>query len=91
MHEEVWAAYGMDWKKDHACCEDDHLESLEIGGSNDNSNRWPQPWPEAKLKDKLENKLHELVCSNQIDLAEAQKEISTDWPTAYRKYIGPLP
>jgi hypothetical protein len=38
---------------------------------------WTEPW-NAHLKDKLEDRLHELVCSGQIPLEQAQKEIATD-------------
>src|SRR5262249_13470611 len=40
----------------------DHLISLELGGSNDQTNLWPQPIDEAHLKDRLEGYLHEHVC-----------------------------
>lgn len=70
----------------------DHLISLELGGSNDIRNLWPEsytskPW-NAYHKDKLENKLHKMVCDNIMDLEDAQNEISTDWVGAYKKYIG---
>lgn len=56
----------------------DHLISLELGGSNDIKNLWPEngfPNP----KDQVENKLHKEVCTGQITLQEAQKCISTNW------------
>ncbi len=69
----------------------DHLISLELGGSNSIKNLWPEsysgPW-NAHIKDKLENKLHELVCSGSLDLTTAQHDISTDWIAAYQKYVG---
>jgi len=68
----------------------DHLISLELGGSNDIKNLWPEPYHgawNAHLKDRLENKLHSMVKDHQIALDEAQKEISTDWITAYKKYV----
>ena len=70
----------------------DHLISLELGGSNDIRNLWPQsyttqPW-NAYKKDKLENKLKRMVCSGQIQLDQAQQEIANDWIAAYKKYIG---
>ena len=40
------------------------------------------------MKDKLENKLHKLVCDGAIDLKVAQRAIATDWIEAYRKYVG---
>jgi len=73
-------------------CEIDHLISLEIGGSNDAQNLWPQPFDgilNAHMKDILENKLHSMVCKGQISLDQAQKEISTDWVGAYKKYVTP--
>ena len=59
--------------------------SLELGGANDNANRWPQPWPEARIKDKLENLLHKKVCDGEMSLEEAQTAISKDWVSEYRK------
>ena len=50
----------------------DHLVPLELGGSNDPSNLWPQPWGEARQKDRLENWLHYMVCSGQMSLWDAQ-------------------
>ena len=76
-------------------CEVDHLISLEIGGANDQANLWPEPYTgtiwSAHVKDKLENKLHALVCSGTITLTDAQTAISTDWIAAYKKYIGSMP
>jgi hypothetical protein len=40
------------------------------------------------MKDMLENRLHDLVCAKQVDLKTAQREISTDWIAAYKKYVG---
>jgi hypothetical protein len=71
-------------------CEIDHLISLEIGGKNDIQNLWPQPYDgtwNAHMKDTLENKLHKMVCAGQLPLAQAQKEIATDWRIAYQKYM----
>ena len=39
------------------------------------------------MKDKLETRLHKLVCYGKITLEEAQEAISTDWVKAYKKYI----
>ena len=73
----------------------DHLISLELGGSNSIKNLWPesyktQPW-NARVKDRLENKLHSMVCNGEIDLKTAQQEIALDWIAAYKKYVGPEP
>ena len=69
----------------------DHLISLELGGSNSIRNLWPQSYSgewNAHMKDKLEDKLHALVCSGSLDLKTSQREISADWITAYNKYVG---
>lgn len=73
------------------CCEIDHLISLELGGDNGIKNEWPQPYtpvPGAHEKDQVENYLHRQVCSGKMELAEAQKEIATDWYAVYLKMKG---
>ncbi len=63
--------------------EEDHLIPLELGGSpSDPKNLWPEPGKIPNPKDKIENSCHDKVCNGQISLAEAQKEIATNWPTA---------
>jgi hypothetical protein len=69
----------------------DHLIPLEIGGSNDQTNLWPQPrathpW-NAIIKDRLEDKLHSLVCDGKVSLKQAQDDIAKDWIAAYKKYM----
>ena len=69
----------------------DHLISLELGGSNSIKNLWPESYSgdwNAHIKDKLENKLHAMVCNGQLDLKAAQQQIATDWIAAYRQYLG---
>ena len=88
---QVYASYGMNQKTKPCPCEVDHLISLELGGQNDQRNLWPQsyntkPW-NAHVKDKLENRLHKLVCAGTVPLAIAQHEIATDWIAAYRKWM----
>ncbi len=64
----------------------DHLVSLELGGSNDISNLWPEPaepTPGFHQKDKVENYLHDQVCSGAITLQQAQEEIATNWLAVY--------
>jgi hypothetical protein len=64
-----------------SCCEVDHLISLELGGSNDIENLWPQPYPDATAKDKVENALHALVCAHKLSLKAAQHGIANNWVT----------
>ncbi len=92
MHKQIYALYGLTPNKAPCPCEDDHLISIELGGSNDNRNRWPQsyiskPW-NAHIKDKLEGRLHRLVCAKKLTLQEAQQAISSNWIEAYQKFIG---
>jgi hypothetical protein len=76
----------------------DYLITPELGGATDVRNLWPEPYHNtvwnAKVKDQLENRLHQMVCHGDLDLATAQRDISTDWIAAYRKYFhveAPLP
>ena len=53
----------------------DHIVSLELGGSNDIANLYPEPGSgraNYHVKDRLENKLHDLVCSGAMTLRAAQ-------------------
>jgi len=75
-----------------SCCEVDHLIPLELGGSNDIKNLWPQPdnpRPGDAEKDQLENELHRLVCDGKMSLADAQKCIASDWVRCWETYVVP--
>jgi hypothetical protein len=93
LKKQVFAEYGIDPKSDQY--EIDHLLSLQLGGSNDIHNLWPQSYTtkplNAHVKDGLENTLHAAICNGKVDLATVQKEVATDWTAAYAKYVGPLP
>ena len=68
----------------------DHLCSLSLGCNNDPKNLWPQSYCgeyNAIMKDALEARLHSMVCKGEISKRIAQKEISTDWISAYKKYV----
>ena len=71
--------------------EEDHLIPLELGGHpTDPGNLWPQRWTgawNAHDKDRLENRLHRMVCTRKITLTDAQIAIRTDWVAAYKRYI----
>src|SRR5579875_2692308 len=85
----VFAAYGIPYAQ-HASYELDHLIPLGLGGSNAETNLWPEPQTENDStgpdKDALENHLHALVCSGQLSLATAQHAIAADWVTAWDTY-----
>ena len=71
----------------------DHLISLELGGDpNDPRNLWVEPndRPDASstynTKDRLENRLNDLICSGQLSLVDAQQAIATNWVAALARY-----
>lgn len=88
----AFSVYGIDCSA-HACGKDyevDHLISLEIGGSNDPKNLWPEPYAGtmgAHQKDILENKLHKMICDGTITPTAAQQAIASDWVAAYQRYV----
>lgn len=69
----------------------DYLITPELGGAADIRNLWPEPYSatiwNARVKDQLEERLHQLVCGGQLDLATAQHDISANWIAAYKKYF----
>jgi hypothetical protein len=76
-------AYG----EHHVLGELDHLVSLELGGSNDATNLWPENGTIPNPKDSIENALHRWVCSvtgqaSERRLRHAQVAIATNWVTA---------
>lgn len=77
----VFAEYGIA-KHPPGAYEIDHLVSLEIGGSNDLKNLWPEaalPKPGFHEKDGVEDYLHDQVCSGKMALKQAQTAIATNW------------
>jgi hypothetical protein len=72
----IYAEYGI---TNHTGYVIDHLVSLELGGSNDPSDLWPEPSAEPKRKDVVENALHDAVCNGSMSLADAQAQIRTWW------------
>jgi hypothetical protein len=86
----IYREYGLDRAVSHF--EVDHLISLELGGADVAENLWPQSYDtvtwNAHTKDKLEDRLHALVCAGRLPLEQAQRDIATDWITAYQKYLG---
>ena len=90
LKREVLRAYGLNDVPANAY-EIDYLVTPQLGGTANIRNLWPQPslntvW-NARVKDALEDRLHYLVCSGQVNLATAQREISQNWVAAYRKYF----
>jgi hypothetical protein len=87
---QVLRLYGIASEQSDAY-EVDYLITPELGGATDIHNLWPEPYEHtvwnAHVKDQLEDRLRQLVCHGDLDLATAQHDISTDWIAAYRKYF----
>lgn len=94
VKEQVYRSYGIT-SREPGEYEIDHLISLELGGSNSVKNLWPESYKtqplNAHVKDKIENKLHDLACKGKITFAQAQQMIAHNWQAAYVQFIGPLP
>jgi len=87
---QVYAEYGI---KHHTSgqYEVDHLVSLELGGSNDIANLWPEaatPTPGFHQKDRVESYLHTQICAGALTLQTAQDEIATNWIAVYNQMPG---
>jgi len=83
--DQVYAEYGIA-SRTTGEYEVDHFVSLELGGSNDISNLWPEPanpTPGFHQKDTVENYLHSQVCNGSMTLQQAQVAIATNWLTVY--------
>lgn len=59
---------------------EDHLIPLSLGGHpTAETNLWPQPLLEARLKDADEAHLHAAVCAGRMTLLEAQSMMLCRW------------
>jgi len=79
LRRQVFQSYGITYPPPAGAYELDHLIPLELGGSNDASNLWPEAAPGFHEKDLEENRLRREVCSGEKTLAAAQAEILKDW------------
>ena len=83
--------YGMKPGHYGSSLEIDHIVSLELGGSNDIANLYPEKLyahPGYRVKDKLENRLHAMVCAGSIGLRAAQRGIASNWQGMYKRVFG---
>ncbi len=82
----VEVEYGM--KPDYYghSLEIDHIIPLELGGSNDIANLYPETG--YGDKDRLENKAHDLVCAGTLTLRAAQQGIARNWQALYKRVFG---
>jgi hypothetical protein len=90
LQRRVFEEYGISGAEPRAY-EVDYLITPALGGADDIRNLWPQSYSSAvwnaRVKDALEDRLHDLVCDGRLDLATAQRDISSDWIAAYKKYF----
>lgn len=90
LRQEVFQEYGIVNARG-GDYEIDYLITPGLGGVEDIHNLWPEPYTSpiwnARVKDALEERLHEMVCAGKIDLPTAQSDIATDWIAAYKKYF----
>jgi hypothetical protein len=90
----VEVEYGLVPRSYGSTLEVDHIVSLELGGSNDIANLFPEKAdasPGYRVKDRLENKLHQLVCAGKLSLRSAQTGIARDWQALYTGVYGTAP
>ena len=73
----AYPAYSLSGKS-----ELDHLIPLELGGSNDITNLWPELGRIPNPKDSVEDQLRKDVCDGMVSLVAAQDAIARDWRTA---------
>ena len=91
LKHQVEVAYGLEPKGYGKTLEIDHIISLELGGSNDIANLYPELAPGYQVKDALENKLHKLVCNGALTLHTAQRRIAANWMAFYKSVTGLKP
>jgi hypothetical protein len=80
--ERVYAEYGIGYPQPAGSYEVDHFIPLELGGSNDIKNLWPEPAapaPGFHQKDQFENYEHAEVCAGALTIEEAQQRMASDW------------
>jgi hypothetical protein len=90
MKLQIFAEYGIT-SHPTGKFEIDHYIPLELGGSNDIANLWPEPskpTPGFHEKDKVETALHREVCvAHTMTLEEAQRIVATDWMKYFNEKV----
>lgn len=88
----VHEQYGLRANARPCPCEVDHLISLELGGSNDPRNLWPEPYTtrpwNAHVKDRLEARLRAQVCHGNMPLKTAQRALADNWIAEYKRQFS---
>ena len=90
-YDQLHSGYNVQGDMNMRNYEEDHLIPLEVGGHPSSKlNLFPQYYAAtygARVKDRLENKIHLLVCSGKITLKEGQAAFVPDWTVGYKKYL----
>jgi anti-sigma factor RsiW len=89
LQKQVFAEYGIETAEPKAY-EVDYLVTPALGGADDLRNLWPHSYSaiwNAHVKEDLEDRLRSMVCDGSLELAEAQREIASNWIAAYKKYF----
>jgi hypothetical protein len=87
---QVEVEYGLAPRGYGSTMEIDHIVSLELGGSNDVANLFPEKanaHPGYHVKDTLENKLHDLVCDGTMALRTVQEQIAANLAGALQEGV----
>lgn len=90
----VEAEYGLTPRSYGSTLEIDHIVPLDLGGSNAIANLFPERAVAVAgyhVKDRLEDRLPQLVCDGRMGLREAQQRIAGDWEHLYRTVFGSAP
>ena len=83
------ARMGLSSNSDPHKYEEDHRVPLELGGAPlDPSNLWPEPWPEARKKDRLETAVKKDVCAGKLTLKQGRSIFLGDFWAEYTKRFG---
>lgn len=88
MKRRVYLSYGLVPVEPYVI---DHLVPLEIGGTNDVANLWPQPVKGvygSKAKDRLEGAVRRDICGGKVTVRAGQREFRGDWTRSYRRRFG---
>jgi hypothetical protein len=109
MKAKAYTLYGVDKHGSGRCmapnadkrgCEVDHRIPLAVGGADHQRNLWPQPYPQASWKDRLEDDWYHEICRAHAvgddtaavaSMHAAQRAFSGDWRDAYRTRFGEMP
>ncbi len=86
----VFAAWGVPFA-DRSNYELDHRVPRCLGGSDADSNVWPEPLAEALIKDRLERKVCRIACRDGALSVDDAVRLFDDWRIGYKQVFGESP